>query len=67
MVGQAAEEGIRPLLLIHPSTFTIPEPELRRGMILGITLGDVTGIGPEVALRAVARLTAEDTDVPVPY
>jgi 4-hydroxy-L-threonine phosphate dehydrogenase PdxA len=32
-------------------------------MILGITLGDVTGIGPEVALRAVARLTAEDTDV----
>ena len=32
-------------------------------MILGINLGDVTGIGPEVALRAVARLTAEDTDV----
>jgi len=32
-------------------------------MILGITLGDITGIGPEVALRAVARLTAEDTDV----
>ncbi len=32
-------------------------------MILGITLGDVTGIGPEVALRAVARLAAEDTDL----
>ena len=32
-------------------------------MILGITLGDITGIGPEVALRAVARLAAEDTDV----
>jgi 4-hydroxythreonine-4-phosphate dehydrogenase len=31
-------------------------------MTLGITLGDVTGVGPEVALRAVARLAGEDTD-----
>lgn len=28
-------------------------------MRIGITLGDVTGIGPEVALKAVARLVAE--------
>lgn len=32
-------------------------------MILGITLGDITGIGPEVALRAVARLAGEDSGV----
>lgn len=32
-------------------------------MILGITLGDVTGIGPEVALRAVARLAGEDAEI----
>lgn len=32
-------------------------------MILGITLGDITGIGPEVALRAVARLAGEDSEV----
>ena len=29
-------------------------------MILGITLGDVTGIGPEVTLKAVARAVADD-------
>ena len=27
---------------------------------LGILLGDVTGIGPEVAFKAVARALAED-------
>jgi len=32
-------------------------------MILGIPLGDVTGIGPEVALRAVARLAGEEADI----
>ena len=32
-------------------------------MILGIPIGDVTGIGPEVALRAVARLAGEDSDL----
>jgi 4-hydroxythreonine-4-phosphate dehydrogenase len=31
-------------------------------MVLGITLGDVTGIGPEVALKAVARLVADEDD-----
>ena len=31
-------------------------------MILGITLGDTTGVGPEVAFRAVARLAGEDSD-----
>jgi 4-hydroxythreonine-4-phosphate dehydrogenase len=31
-------------------------------MILGIALGDITGIGPEVALRAVARLAGEESD-----
>ena len=31
-------------------------------MTLGITLGDVTGVGPEVALRAVARIAGEDPD-----
>jgi len=29
---------------------------------LGITLGDITGIGPEVALRAVAREVVDDED-----
>lgn len=31
-------------------------------MTLGITLGDVTGIGPEVALKAVARAMADDAE-----
>lgn len=29
-------------------------------MTLGVTLGDVTGVGPEVALKALARVVAED-------
>ena len=32
-------------------------------MILGVTLGDSTGIGPEVALRAVARRVGDDDGV----
>lgn len=31
-------------------------------MTLGITLGDVTGIGPEVAIKALARAVGDDSD-----
>lgn len=31
-------------------------------MTLGITLGDVTGVGPEVALKGLARVVADDLD-----